>query len=245
MRRPSNVIAEPVPEHSPPPRTSIEDREPRPYSSGGSWSRRSNGRDQSASIGSPPRPTPEIWKPSSNESASSRPLVHATVGTTKTRRDSSASIGTTSSFPATIPEDASLGTDKDQDSEKLWSGIFRSRQKARKGSAASMDDRVTVSQLFPDFKRDDSAITTSPLTPDSPYGIARHPSHTVSSGRQTVNTSSAILPPTPPISPHHSANLWFCRRLRGVHLFQMMKLAPLELQCACCIFPLHPPREDV
>jgi hypothetical protein len=183
MRRPSTIFTEAIPEHSPPARQSLEDREPRPYSSSGSWSRRSNGRDRSASFGSPPRPTPEIWKPTSNDNASSRTLAHATGGTTKTRRDSSASIGTTSSFPATIPEDTYLGADRDQDNEK-WSGIHRSRQKVRKGSG-TIEDRVTVAQLFPDFKRDDSAITTSPLTPDSPS--IRHQSYTISSGRSIVN----------------------------------------------------------
>jgi len=104
----------------------------------------------------------------------------------KPRRDTSASIGTTPSFPA-IPEDTSLGTDRDQDNEKLWSGISRARQKSRKGSA-SVDDRVTVVRPFPDFKRNDSATTTFPLTPDSPYGIARDPSYTISPGRPIVNS---------------------------------------------------------
>ncbi|KAF9787837.1 hypothetical protein BJ322DRAFT_583744 [Thelephora terrestris] len=127
MRRPSTILTEPIPEDDPPARPSLEDREPRPYSNTGSWSRRSNGRDRSASFGSPPRP--EIWKPTSNESPSSRTIAHA-AAMNKPRRDSSASIGTTSSFPATIPEDTSLSIDKDQDGEKLWGDMYRSRQKA-------------------------------------------------------------------------------------------------------------------
>ena len=185
IRRPSNLVTEPIPEHSPPTRTSLEDRDPRPYSNTGSWSRRSNGRDRSASFGSPPR-APEIWKPSSNDGASSRTLAHATGGPTKARRDSSASVNTTASFPATIPEDTSLGADIDQDNEKIWGNITRSRQKVRKGSAG-MDERVTVTQLFPDLKRDESAVTTSPLTPDSPYTVPRHNSYTISPGRQIIN----------------------------------------------------------
>ena len=50
-----------------------------------------------------------------------------------------------------------------------------------------MDDRVSAVQVLPDFKREDTTITTFPLIPDSPYGIARHPSYAITSGRRIVN----------------------------------------------------------
>ena len=139
-------------EDSPPSRPSPEGQEPRPYSSAGNSSGRSNDRDRS---GPPPRPTPETWEPLSNESITLRTLTHVTGGETKPRRDTGASIGTTPSFPATIPEDTSLGAGMDQDNERLSSGIFRARQKARKDSAG-VGDCVTVVQPLPDLKRDDS-----------------------------------------------------------------------------------------
>jgi len=76
-----------------------------------------------------------------------------------------------------------VDTSEDQDNEKAWSGLTQSRQKAHKDSA-SMDDYVTVAQLFPDLERDDSAITTSPPTPDSQY---RRPTHMISSGSPIMN----------------------------------------------------------
>ena len=147
MRGPLVVPKDP-PSSRPPP----EGREPRPYSSAGNSSGRSNDRDRSRA---PPRPTPEIWKLSSNENTTSRSLAHATGEITKPRRDFSASIGNTSSFPATIPQDTSLGADMDKDDEKRWSDIFQARQKARKDSAGA-GGRITVVQPPPDLKRDDS-----------------------------------------------------------------------------------------
>ena len=60
MRGPSNIPTESIPEDPSLALPPVEEREPRPYSSTGSWSRRKSARDRSASFGSPPRPTPEV-----------------------------------------------------------------------------------------------------------------------------------------------------------------------------------------
>ena len=77
------ILTEPVRRDSPPVQFSLEDREPRPYSSTGSWTRRSNGRGLSASFESPPRPPPEIWKPSSSTNPTPTPSADKNQGNEK------------------------------------------------------------------------------------------------------------------------------------------------------------------
>ena len=185
MRGPSNIPARPVPEDPPSIRLSLEDREPRSYPSTGSWSPRSNGRNRSES---PPQPIPEIWKPSSNESTTSRTIAYATgrMAKLQTWQETKRWFRCWHWY---LVDDTSPGTDVDQGNEKLWDSIFRTLQEARKGSA-SVDDHVTAAQPSPD-PSDDPEITTFPLTPGSPHYIARHPPYTISSGRLILNNRSS------------------------------------------------------
>ena len=102
---------------------SLEDRDPRSYSSTGSSSRRSNGRDRSASLRSPPLPAPEIRELPLNTSRA--------FGDSNRKRGSDADNSTaTSSSPRHSPGGtnggSSIGFDMDEVNAKLRLGPMTS-----------------------------------------------------------------------------------------------------------------------